>query len=66
LGQESKKMTKRRLPRGVKLEYLDIAGRQGQLKKPKKELLHMWISKEKRRTHKRERREGKAAAKEQQ
>lgn len=46
-------MTNRRLPRGVEYAHDGPHGR------PKREIQHKWISKEKRRTHKRERREWK-------
>jgi hypothetical protein len=44
-------MAKRRLPRGVENAHDGPHGR------PAAEILHRWISREKRRTHKRERRE---------
>ena len=50
---------KRRLPRGVRQEYAERAVGQGNTGKTAKELLHVWVSREKRRTHKRERREAK-------
>lgn len=49
---------KRRLPRGTDLYYAQRAIEYGMTSKTAKELQHRWISKEKRRTHKRERREG--------
>lgn len=49
---------KRRLPKGTDLRYAELAAEQGLTRKPPKELQHKWISAEKRRTHKRERREG--------
>lgn len=52
-------MSKRRLPRGLSPELAERAYREGWSKKKPKELLHLWVSKEKRRTHKRERREAK-------
>jgi hypothetical protein len=51
-------MTKRRLPRGTDLRYAQAAVEQGRTSKTARALQHLWISKEKRRTHKRERREG--------
>ena len=50
---------KRRLPRGTNIEYAERAVEYGITSKPARRLQHLWISKEKRRTHKRERREAK-------
>lgn len=50
---------KRRLPRGIKIEYAERAVELGITRKNSRQLLHLWLSDEKRRTHKRERREGK-------
>jgi hypothetical protein len=50
---------KRRLPKGTDLRYATAAVKEGRTSKTAKQLQHLWISKEKRRTHKRERREGK-------
>jgi hypothetical protein len=50
---------KRRLRKGVRREWAVEAVRTGRTKKTVDQLLHLWISAEKRRTHKRERREGK-------
>ena len=50
---------KRRLPRGVKREFAQQAVNLGITSKTVDELMHRFISLEKRRTHKRERREGK-------
>ena len=55
---------KRRLPRGVRREYAERAVAQGTTRKSVDQLLHLWVSREKRRTHKRERREGKRQARE--
>jgi len=41
------------------MEYAERAVEQGITRKSAKRLLHIWTSNEKRRTHKRERREGK-------
>jgi hypothetical protein len=49
---------KRRLPRGTDLRYAQVAVTSGRTSKSATELQHRWISAEKRRTHKRERREG--------
>lgn len=54
-------MAKRRLPKGTDLKFAERAVAYGLTRKAPKELQHKWISKEKRRTHKRERREGKKA-----
>lgn len=56
---------KRRLPRGTDIEYAKRAVAYGMTSKSPKELQHRWISKEKRRTHKRERREGRTQIEEQ-
>lgn len=50
---------KRRLPRGLRESYAQRAVEYGYTRKTAKELMHVWVSSEKRRTHKRERREGK-------
>lgn len=55
-------MAKRRLPKDAKREYAERAIEYGMTRKTVDELLHRWVSKEKRRTHKRERREGRRAA----
>lgn len=49
---------KRRLPRGVRRQYAEHAVREGMTRKTADELLHLWVSRAKRETHKRERREG--------
>lgn len=58
-------MAKRRLPRGIKQQYAEQAVRLGITSKTVPELMHRWTSLEKRRTHKRERREGKQQIQEQ-
>lgn len=50
---------KRRLPKGVRRDWAVDAVRDGRTRKTAGQLLHLWVSAEKRRTHKRERREGK-------
>ena len=55
---------KRRLPKGVNIEWAERAVREGTTRKTAKELQHLWVSREKRRTHKRERREGKRSLQE--
>lgn len=55
---------KRRLPRGVRRWYAVRAVEEGRTRKSADELLHGWVSSEKRRTHKRERREGRRTTQE--
>lgn len=55
-------VAKRRLPRGLRREYAVRAVEQGLTNKTADQLMHLWISAEKRRTHKRERREGREEA----
>jgi hypothetical protein len=50
---------KRRVPRDVRFAQAGIGGR------PRKEIIHRWMSRAKRATHKRERREGKTDVNEQ-
>lgn len=50
---------KRRIPKDARLEYAEQAVRLGITRKTAKQLQKTWISRDKRRTHKRERREGK-------
>lgn len=53
-------MSRRRLPKGTDLRYAEWAVAQGMTRKSAKAFQHVWIASEKRRTHKRERREGRA------